>query len=64
VNYLDVLLDVSLELSVFCQMSEGKLSQYSVGCLMANYAGILLDVSWRMAQYFVRCLSVHYLGMC
>jgi hypothetical protein len=29
---------------VFCLMSHGEFSQYSVRCLMANYIGILSDV--------------------
>lgn len=45
-NNVSILLDVSRHINlVFCMMSDGDLFQYSVGCRMANYAGILFDIS-------------------
>jgi len=71
-NYFGALVDVSQWfISVFCWMSDSELSWYSVGCLMVNYLGcltanyaiILLYVLWPITQYFVRCLTPHYVGI-
>jgi len=46
-NYFSILSDVEWQIMlVYCLMSHGEFSRYSVKCLTANNIGILSDVSW------------------